>query len=237
MLKGSKLVIVILIALFICAACTRPPQTEEPAQESTILQEGSTQPNPDYFVSDTGEVIYKGNPSGADDEHDPSFPVIFTGSQRIYPANDDPKLRESYLTDSPIDQVRLFYQQYLDIRTTDYVKTHDLAQDFAVVQSIEFRDPDGRRQVALYVNKNEGPRGGQKVLMQEFPSQHAVQIILTTLDATPPGLNPMGYWITPEEVEEYRRQAAQQQEEEQRKRDEAERSANEQGQTGGTSGG
>lgn len=237
MSKGFIFAVVILVALLLSVACTRPPQTEEPTQKSTILQEGSTQPNPDYFVSDTGEIIYKGNPSGSNDEHDPTFPVVFAGSQRIYPANDDPKLRESYLTTANLDQVSLFYNQYLDIRNTDYAKTHDLAENFAVVQSIEYKDPDGRRQVAMYVNKAEGPRGGQKVLLKEFPSQHAVQIVLTSVDATPPGMNPVGYWITPEEVEEYRQQAAERAAEEQRKKDEAEQRANEQGSTGGTSGG
>ena len=223
-----------LSVAIISLSCTRPKSVDT-GQQSVVLQEGTTGPNPGYFVSDKGEVVYTDNPSGDADKHNPAFPPLFPGSQRIYPANDNPQLRESYLTRAPLDAIMQFYNDFLDIRKTDYAQQNQLAENFAQVQSIELRDPEGRRQVALFVNKDEGPRGGLKVMMKEFPVQHAVQIILTTVDATPPGLNPIGTYVTPEEVEQWAKEEAARQAEEQRRREEIERQA--QNQSGsGTSG-
>jgi hypothetical protein len=231
MYRKIALILLITIPILSTAVGCIRPKAPVAGPASTVLSEGVTPPNPEYFVTDTGEVVYTGDPTGEAGGHDPNFPAVFEGADRIYPANDDPKLRESYLTRAPLDVVSAFYNNYLDIRRDPvYMQTATLADDFAVVQSVEMRDSDGRRQAALFVNKDEGPRGGMKVMIKEFPAQHAVQIILTTLDATPPGLNPFGYYASPEDVEKWTTEEAARAAERERQRQEAERQAQEQGQ-------
>ncbi|MCK4719983.1 hypothetical protein KAU08_04970, partial [bacterium] len=69
------------------------------------------------------------------------------------------------------------------------------------VNSIESMDSDGSRQTALWVNSGDGPHGGLKVMIKEYSEHNAVQIILTTFLDTPPGLNPVGMWVSGEEAE------------------------------------
>lgn len=223
------LIFMLSLALAILPACAKPQPTET-GQKSVILEEGSTRPNPDYFITDKGDIIYKSDPSGSPGlyKHNPNFPPVFEGAQRVFPSGENPEERESYLTLAPLQTVVDFYKNYLDIRLSDPQNNEKLPPDFAVVQMVESRDPDGRRQVALFVNRDEGPRGGMKVLLKEFPAQKAVQIILTTLDATPPGLNPIGFWITPEEVQKWAEEEARRQAEQRALREKIEQMADEQ---------
>jgi hypothetical protein len=194
-------VAVLLGVLAISAGCTRP-KVPESTQPSVILQEGSTGPNSSYFTDEKGNIIYNKDPNGNAVEHNPGFPPLFEGAQRIYPADDNPGLRESYLVWVPLDSVKQFY---ID-RLSQQAPSADVSQPSEnknKVQTIEARDKDGRKQVAIFVNPDEGSNAGMKVMLKDFPSQHAVQIVLTTLEATPTGFDPVGTYISPEEVEKW----------------------------------
>lgn len=216
-----------IILLMITISCMKPTVKDE-GQKSVILEEGATKVNPDYFVSESGEVIYKGNPSGEPEVHQSKFPPVYPNAQRIYPANDNPQERESYLIKAPLDDIRKYYEDYLDYRKTKEGAEKKLADNFAVVQTIELKDKDGRRQIALFVNKNEGSRGGMKVMLKEFPQEGAVQIVLTTLDASPGGLNPIGVYVSPEEVKEWVKQEEARKAEDKKRREEIKKQADEQ---------
>ena len=94
--RTGSLIIVVAGLILITVGCVRP-KTPESTQPSTIPQEGSTPLNTDYFVNDKGEVIYNTDTTGAAGDHNPSFPPLFEGAQRIFPADDNPAQRESYL--------------------------------------------------------------------------------------------------------------------------------------------
>jgi hypothetical protein len=225
--RKSIILIIIFVILVIAAAVTafvftRHKKPSESDQTFTVLEEGSTPPNPDYFTTPEGKIIYNADPSGKNEAHDEKFPPVMAGAQRIYPADEDPNQRESYLTRAALPDIVKFYESYLDVRQTDYAKQATFADNFAVVQKIEMRGKDGRKQAAIYVNKDEGPRGGLKVLLKEFPEQNAVEIILTNVDAKVPGIDPNGQYVSPEQVQKWAKEDAARKAAEEEKRKETE---------------
>ena len=206
-----------------CSGRTGDGATDE---EPTVLEQGSTEQSPDYFVTDTGEIVYRDSrervqgstPSGAEN---PSFPPLFPGSQRIYPAKEDPALRKSYVTRAPYEAVEQFYTNYLAYGDETAGKREE---EPTVVNTVNMTD-EGRRSTTLFVNEDDGPRGGMKVMIKDFPAQRAVQIVLTTLSATPPGLDPFGIYVTPEELEEWEKRAAEEAKEREERRKELEEQA------------
>ncbi len=223
--------IIFTFGLLVGSACTKPaePPEKDIDEEPIVLEEGSTSQEPEYYIDEEGRVIYSDSRSrlGDDDTRDPAFPPVFVGSQRIYPAGEDPALRESYITKAPYEAIEKFYSDYLNYG--EISPDEESVNDEIFVNTINTTDEDGRRQTALFVNESGvgggGPRGGMKVMLKEFPVQHAVQIVLTTLEATPMGINPMGVYVTPEEIEELSDDYVKQQEEYERRRAEVEESA------------
>ncbi len=193
-----------MVAVLFCLGCQGAQQTDSD-EEPIVLEYGSTEPGSDYIVTDTGDVIYTDSRSTlvegeSGSSHNPDFPPIFPESQRVYPADENPSQRESYITRAPFDVVEEFYGNFFKFGNPEGVETEESLVN-PYVQNLSMRDESGKRSTALYINEGGGPRGGMKVLLKDFPSQHAVQIVLTTLDATPPGLNPYGNFLTPEELE------------------------------------
>lgn len=210
------LIICFLSILMILYGCSpeRPIETES-EDESVVVEEGSTADEPEYFVDEDGKVIYRDSRTsleGEDSEEAESetelsederlfneIPV-FPGAQRIFPSGENQELRKSYITRASIDAVSRFYNNFLAYGEAD-IDTAEAEPENLVntITSVE----DDRHQATLFVNPDEGPRGGMKVLLKEFPAQQAVQIVHTTLAATPAGLDPVGIYVTPEEVEEW----------------------------------
>lgn len=189
-------------------ACAGSQGDRPENQEPVVLEQGSTEQSPDYFVTDEGDVIYEDSRErvqGADPSaaQNPNFPPLFPGSQRIYPAKEDPALRKSYMTRAPFDAVERFYARFLAYGDENGVGEKE---EPTAVNTVSMTD-DGRKSTTLFVNEGDGPRGGMKVMLKEFPVQRAVQIVLTTLSATPPGLDPFGIYVSPEEVGEWAEQA------------------------------
>jgi len=210
--------------------CSKRAQpSSKPEEKPVVLDEGSTTNEPEYFVDDQGRVIYKDSRTSAQGqpERDSHLAPVFAGSQRIHPAGEDPALRESYITHAPFEAIKGFYVVYLASGRVSLDKP--VPAEESIVNTIDSKDSDGRRQSALFVNdsgpEGGGPRGGMKVMLKEFPAQHAVQIVLTTLEATPPGLSPLGVFVTPEQAQQWADEYRKQQEEEESKRAEAEESA------------
>jgi hypothetical protein len=198
----------VILAALAASGCSRPARTPEGAgEEPIVLEQGSTADEPDYFVNEDGEVIYRDSrttlESESEGEQSANLPPVFPGAQRIYPSGDDPHLRRSYLTRAPFEAVSRFYEVWL--ARGDAPDQADEAEEDGeetIVNSITSVE-DGRRQTTFFVNDGDGPRGGMKVILQEYPAQHTVQIVLTTLSATPVGLNPIGTYVTPEEVQQW----------------------------------
>ncbi len=210
--------------------CSKRAQpSSKPQEKPVVLDEGSTTNEPEYFVDDQGRVIYKDSRTSAQgqSERDSHLAPVFAGSQRIHPAGEDPALRESYITHAPFEAIKEFYIMYL--ATGRMSVDEAVPAEESIVNTIDSKDSDGRCQSALFVNDSGpgggGPRAGMKVMLKEFPAQHAVQIVLTTLEATPPGLSPMGVFVTPEQAQQWADEYRKQQEEEEHKRAEAEESA------------
>jgi len=225
----------ILMILYGCSS-ERPVETES-EDEPVVLEEGSTADEPEYFVDEDGKVIYRDSRTsleGEDSEEAESetelsederlfneIPV-FPGAQRIFPSGENQELRKSYITRASIDAVSRFYNNFLAYGEAD-VDTAEAEPENLVntITSVE----DDRHQATLFVNPDEGSRGGMKVLLKEFPAQQAVQIVHTTLSATPAGLDPVGIYVSPEEVEEWIEQTEEENEEMERQRTEAEAEA------------
>jgi len=209
--KYCVIAIIILVST-ITPGCKAPLDAPKSvvSDEPVVLDQGSVSKEPGYYVDESGRVIYtdsreKVGDSGAS-ERNPGFPPLFPGAQRIYPAGENSDLRESYITRAPIEAIQEFYWAYLERGVMD--PKLETTGEKSIVNEITSTDPDGRKQTALFINYEEigegeeqPPRAGMKILLKEFPAQHAVQIVLTTLSATPLGLNPVGTWITPEEAE------------------------------------
>jgi len=198
---------VILVALA-ASGCSRPARTPEGAgEEPIVLEQGSTADEPDFFVNEDGEVIYKDSRTTlgdeSEDEQSANLPPVFPGAQRVYPSGDDPNLRRSYLTRAPFEAVSRFYEVWLARGdAADQADETEEDREETLVNSITSVE-DGRRQTTIFVNDGDGPRGGMKVILREYPAQHTVQIVLTTLSATPAGLNPIGTYVPPEEVQQW----------------------------------
>ena len=206
----THIILGILIAsLLVFAGCTRPSgQTDQPAEEPVVLEEGSTSEDVGYYIDEEGRLIYtdRRDVAGEDLENAEGIvlPPVFPGAQRIHPAGEDPTLRKSYITRAPFEAVDQFYTEFLTYG--DAGADAETSDEEIFVNSITSVDED-RRQTTLFVNESDGPRGGLKVILKEFPSQHAVQIVLTTLFATPTGLQPVGSYVTPEEVAQWAEEA------------------------------
>ena len=130
--------------------------------------------------------------------------AVFPGAQRIHPAGENPELRKSFITRAPMDAVESFYNDFLAYGVAEPDSAQGEPEN--MVNSISSVD-DNRRQTTLFVNPESGERGAMKVLLKEFPAQHAVQIVHTTLYATPSGLDPVGMYVTPEEIDDLVEQA------------------------------
>jgi len=227
-----KAAIAASLMILLLIGCTNPTgrtaDTEMQPEEPVVLEEGSTDDGPGYFVTDDGTVIYEDSrtrlpgqetDSESTNEADENAMPVFPGAQRIYPAGEDPEARQSYMTRAPIDAVAQFYNNYLAYGKTEF---DDESSEEGINVNVVTSEEDGRRQATLFVNESDGPRGGMKVILKEYPAQHAVQIVHTTLDATPVGLNPIGTFVTPEEVAQWAEEYERQQEEIERRRQEAE---------------
>ena len=205
-----------LLTVAVVHGCARRGSAPgESREEPVVLEEGSTADQPGYYIDEDGRVVYRESrtsPEGGGEAGESVIDAIplFPGVQRIYPSGEDSNLRRSYLTRAPIDAIDQFYNNYLAYGEAE--PDADMTEPESFVNSITSTE-DGRRQTTLFVNESDGPRGGMKVMLKEFPAQHAVQIILTTLDATPTGLNPIGFYITPEQAQQWAEQSAARQEE------------------------
>jgi hypothetical protein len=197
----SIFLIAIAVGVFLagCLKPATPPASEEPV----VIEQGST------VQQDIND----------DPTHDPDLAPIFPGAQKLPRSEDSADQRESYITRAPYGLVEQFYTEYFK-----YGEVHppETPENTYNVNTIFSRDPDGRRQTALWVNPDDGPNAGLKVMLKEYETQNGVQIVLTNLEETPPGLNPVGMFLTPEEMnsylDDYDRQKA---EEEAQRQDEA----------------
>ncbi|HDS30164.1 MAG TPA: hypothetical protein ENN67_03885 [Firmicutes bacterium] len=175
----------------------------ETADEPVVLAQGSTDDVPGYVITDTGEVIYRDSRhrlENPEDGHNPDFPPVFPGAQRIFPPNENPSERENYITRAPFEAIEIYYENFLGFGDPELPSLPE-GEESVHVQTMKMLDRDGHRSTAMYLNKQSGPRGGLKVLIKDFPDHNGVQIVLTTLDASPVGINPFGYFLTPEEAE------------------------------------
>jgi len=214
--------VAVILILVLSAGCKEPLDAVKSTvdEEAVVIDEGSVSKEREYYVDESGRVIYTdsreliGESGEVPVERDPSLPAIFMGAQRIYPSGEDAELRESYLTRASFEAIEQFYTAYLE---RGVLNPNDESTDnVCLLNSIASTDRDGRKQTALFVNYDNVPEGepqtnarsGMKVLLKEFPDQHAVQIILTTLRETPLGFNPVGVWLTPEEAQQLADEAA-----------------------------
>ncbi len=191
-----------LVLLFGCEGQTADPGEPGADGEPVLLEYGST--DGDTIVTDTGEVIYTDSRTTLgehDDSHNPDFPPVFPAAQRVFPTEEDPSERENYITRAPFDAVEVYYTNFMKFGIAETDNPDEFESD-AHVQTFNLTDEEGRKSTAMYVNHGDGTRGGLKVMIKEFPAQQGVQIVLTTLAATPIGLNPFGYYLTPEEMDE-----------------------------------
>jgi len=221
-----KIIVMGLLVLLVMlpSGCTKPAsETTTEAEESVVLDEGSTSRDPEYFIDDEGRVIYTDSRSTietGEEEIDGNLAPVFPGSQRIHPAGEDETQRRSYITRARYEAVEYYYNRYLATGITDPEEEAGEAEN--LVNTIASTGEEGNRQTAIFVNDNDGPRGGMKVMLKEFPQLDMVQIVVTTLEATPMGLNPVGMYITPEEMEELTEEYDRAQEEIERRRQELE---------------
>ena len=191
----NRIFLVSLAFAIVLTGCTRP---EKPAgsDEPVVIEQGSTvQPE---LLSPPSES-----------SHNPDLAPIFPGAQKLNRGQESYDQRESYITNAPYELVE---QYYLEFFKYGEVQPDEIPENETNVNTIVSRGADGMRQTALWVNPDDGPNGNLKVMLKEYGAQNTVQIILTNLDETPPGLNPIGMYLTPEELdaylEEYHRQQA-----------------------------
>jgi hypothetical protein len=173
---------VIAVGIFLagCSNPAKPPASEEPV----VIEQGSTV-QPDI---------------ASDPSHDPDLAPIFPGAQKLPRSADSDDQRESYITRAPYALVEQYYTEFFKYGEAQPAEIPATTYN---VNTIFSRDTDGRRQTALWVNPDDGPNGGLKVLLKEYETQSAVQIILTDLAETPPGISPVGMYLTPEEMDAY----------------------------------
>lgn len=195
---SNMFLITVSVGLLLQVGCNAPP--DEPSgtnEEPVVLEEGSVeQPTHDY-VDDNGSPIYN-EPGDRESLHNSGLAPIFPGAQKISLPRGSNEVRESYITRAPYLAIEQYYHGFLKYADLEPDGENGLEYN---VNSIESLDNDGRRQTALWVNSGDGPNGGLKVMIKEYSGHNAVQIILTTLLDTPPGINPVGMWVSPEEAE------------------------------------
>lgn len=194
---SNMFLITVSVGLLLQVGCNAPP--DEPTgtdEEPVVLEEGSVeQPTQDY-IDDNGSPI-SNEPGDQESTHDPDLAPIFPGAQKINLPRGSNEHRESYITRAPYLDIEQYYHDflmYVELEPDEDVLEYN-------VNSIESQDNDGGRQTALWVNSGDGPHGGLKVMIKEYSGHNAVQIILTTLLDTPPGISPVGMWVSPEEAE------------------------------------
>ncbi len=190
--------ITIAVGFTLLVGCNAPP--DEPSgtdEEPVVLEEGSAEQPTRGFVDDNGSPIYN-EADERESSHNPDLAPIFPGAQKINVPGGSNEYRESYITRAPYMAIEQYYHDFLK-----YVEQEPNEEDVLEynVNSIESQDSDGSRQTALWVNSGDGPHGGLKVMIKEYSGHNAVQIILTTLLDTPPGMNPVGMWVSGEEAE------------------------------------
>jgi len=227
----------ILSVVFLLSLGCGGQKKDKGAEEPVVLKEGKTEPAKDYYINDKGEIIYLDNPTGSEngESGQTNFPPIFPGSQQVFPANEDPKIRSNYITRAPFDAIKEFYTVYLE---KGVAPGEEMPADAvkSIVNTVSTKAKDGsKKALTLFVNTGEGPRGGMKVILKEYPAQHTTQIVLTTLSAPVPGLDPYGYWASPEEVAQWAKEWEAKKAEEERKRKELEKSSTEPKEIGGSS--
>lgn len=198
---GVIFLIILIAGLHACSSQVADIPAE--SAESVVLQEESTPVNPDYYVDENGQIVYMDEKDGSGESTVNSLIAsipVFIGAQRVYPADEDPNRRISYITGADLDTVRTFYQNYLE--TGDPSGESDISEDDKlIVQSIELKD-EGRKAVTLFLNNDAPRRGGVKIQLIDYPSQRIVQIVHTSLDSTP-WQQTMGYWASAEEIQEW----------------------------------
>lgn len=191
-----------LVLIFGCEGRTDVSKEPGADEEPVLLEYGST--DGDAIVTDTGEVIFTDTRTTLgeiDESHNPDFPPVFPAAQRVFPAEENPSERENYITRAPFDAVEIYYTNFMKFGIAEPDDPDELESDM-YVQTFNMADEEGRKSTAMYLNNGDGPRGGLKVMIKEFPAQQGVQIVLTTLAAVPIGLNPFGYYLSPEEMDE-----------------------------------
>lgn len=193
-------VITFLTGFLLMIGCNAPPdEVQDSVDEPVVLEEGSSV-QPGYSESDENgpQVQTDGTrPDNRESSHNPDLAPIFPGAQKINVPGGSNEYRESYITRAPYLDIEQYYHDflmYIELDPEEDVLEYN-------VNSIESQDSDGSRQTALWVNSGDGPHGGLKVMIKEYSGHNAVQIILTTLLDTPPGLNPVGMWLSSAEAE------------------------------------
>jgi len=209
------IILIVSLLILLNAGCSKEPE---------VIGEGSTDDVGGHIIDDEGNVL-RTDPEGEFDpirDHNPDFAPLFPGAQRVHPAGEDPSLREAYVTRAPFDAVVQFYEIWLGSGITlEPGEAPDEIEAVNPVNVLESVDGD-KRQTGLFVNEGIKDRGGLKVMLKEFPGQNMVQIILTTVDATPPGLNPVGMWVSQEEIDEIAEEIEQEEQEYEERREEVE---------------
>ncbi len=220
------LILLIIISLPALTGCSAPSPDPGVEDEPQLLEQGYVTRDPEYIVDEDGTVYYSDSrtsvENGAENDRNPLLAPPFPGAQRYYPSGENTPDRESYITRAPYEAIEQFYRHYLATGSED---PSGGEQPENPVNSILSKDEDERRQTALFVNDADGERGGMKVMLKDFPVQDAVQIILTTLDATPTGLSPTGVYVTSEQVQIWADEYETQQDEYEARRAEAEEQA------------
>jgi hypothetical protein len=220
------IILLIIIPFPALTGCPEPSADPGVEEESQLLEQGYVTRDPEYIVDEDGTVYYSDNrtsvENGAENDRNPRLAPPFPGAQRYYPSGENTPDRESYITRAPYEAIEQYYRHYLATGSED---PSGGEQPGNPVNSILSKDEDERRQTALFVNDSDGERGGMKVMLKDFPAQDAVQIILTTLDATPTGLSPTGVYVTSEQVRIWAEEYESQQEEYETRRSEAEEQA------------
>jgi hypothetical protein len=204
-MKKSLVRIFILIIAFGILLCGCTGTGRRATEEPVVLDQGSTT-SPEFSNTES-------------ESHDPSLAPIFPGAQKLNSSGEINETRESYITRAPYDAVEQYYADFLKYGVTEPPEKPETEY---TVNTIASRDENGRRQTAIWVNREEGPNSGLKVMIKEYETQNAVQIILTNLDETPIGFNPVGMYLTPEELDAWLDEYNTQQAEHEAEREETE---------------
>lgn len=219
------ILIPILLTVLATPACKGRQNALPPGEEPSVIEEGTSPETRDYYVNEDGEIIYNDSRERLEQSADgaeelPTWPMppLFPGAQRIFPADEDARYRRSFITRAPLDAIEQYYTEYLETGKHGDGEEDAEAQ---TINSITFRDEDGRRSVTMFLNENQGDRGGMKIMIKEFPAHQSVEIIFTNLTAAP-WSSALGYFATPEEVQQWAEEALAAEEERQRHLDEAE---------------